>query len=91
MVAAAVCVARAWCGRHGRLGRVLQWGVVAVAAGLSIRAAAGVVWILGIAAPQGGIFYWLNLLVYTPACLALGLATASIARAGANVEELVDG
>lgn len=90
LVAAAVCFGRARWGRHGRMGRVLQWGTVAVTAGLAIRAAAGVVWILGIAVESGGTFYWLNLLVYTPMCLALGLATASIARSGSTVV-LVDG
>lgn len=42
--------------------------VAGLAAGLAFRAAVGVVWIF---TGAGTAFYWLNLLLYTPACIAL--------------------
>ncbi|MFD1936839.1 MULTISPECIES: DUF3995 domain-containing protein [Nonomuraea] len=63
-------------GRPARLsGRlpvvVTRLGGRLVAAGLLVRAVAGLVWALGIGASPATPFYWLNLLAYTPVCLAL--------------------
>lgn len=57
-------------GRY-RVTRLLVLGLVA---GLTARAAIGVVWALGIGTDTSTPFYWLNLFVYTPACVALVLA-----------------
>lgn len=61
-------------GRY-RLARLV---VMAVAAGLTARAAVGLVWALGIGTDSSTAFYWLNLFFYTPACLILGLADLSL-------------
>lgn len=58
--------------------------VCGLATGLAARTALGLVWAFGDA---GTAFYWLNLLVYTPACLALlaidvGLIRSRRARLG---------
>ena len=45
--------------------------VAGLAAGLALRAAAGVVWDFGLGADSGTAFYWLNLFFYTPACITL--------------------
>src|SRR3954451_11866423 len=42
--------------------------VAGLAAGLAVRAVLGLVWIFTSA---GTAFFWLNLLLYTPACIAL--------------------
>ena len=70
--------------RHGMLGHLipgplLQVGILAVAAGLLLRAVAGVGWVLGLAASQSKLFYRLNLLVYTPVCLVLFVAAVAAA------------
>jgi hypothetical protein len=80
--AASVVYLRARLGRHRRLGRWLQAGTVAVAAGLLVRGAAGVIWVTGTGVHGGTPFYWLNLLLYTPVCLAGGAATVAVARRG---------
>ncbi|MGI5228374.1 alpha/beta fold hydrolase [Actinoallomurus sp. CA-142502] len=67
-------------GRRHRLGWLPQAGTVAVAAGLLIRALAGLVWACGIGVRTGTAFYWLNLCAYTPACLGLGLAAVTVVR-----------
>jgi pimeloyl-ACP methyl ester carboxylesterase len=82
--AALVVGGRARLGRRHRLGWLLQAGTVAVTAGLLVRALAGLVWACGIGVRTDTAFYWLNLLVYTPACLVLGAAAAAVARYGAN-------
>ncbi|NUR95580.1 MAG: DUF3995 domain-containing protein, partial [Kribbellaceae bacterium] len=51
--------------------------VAGVAAGLATRAALGVVWVLTYASTP---FYWLNLFVYTPACIALCFADVTVLR-----------
>lgn len=53
-------------------------GAVAVAAGATLRAGAGIVWALGIGADRGSAFYRLNLTAYTPVCLLLCAATAIV-------------
>ncbi|GAA0264091.1 hypothetical protein GCM10009527_070210 [Actinomadura nitritigenes] len=54
-------------------------GTAAVAAGVALRAGAGVVWALGVGARRGSVFYRLNLTVYTPLCLVLTAATLGVA------------
>lgn len=54
-------------------------GTVAVAAGVALRAGAGVVWALGVGARRDSAFYRLNLAVYTPLCLVLTAATLRVA------------
>jgi hypothetical protein len=44
--------------------------VAGLAAGLAVRAGAGLVWITG-AVDSSTTFYWLNLLLYTPLCITL--------------------
>ena len=54
-------------GRY-RVARLAMGGLVA---GLGVRALAGLVWVAGVGSEVGPAFYWLNLFVYTPACLVL--------------------
>ena len=55
--------------------------VAGVAAGLAARATAGIVWACGVGTATGTTFYWLNLLLYTPLCVALCIADLSMLRA----------
>lgn len=85
LFAAALLVGgRARLGRRHRIGWLLQAGTVAVTAGLLVRALAGLVWACGIGVRTDTAFYWLNLFVYTPACLVLGAAAAAVARQEVN-------
>lgn len=52
--------------------------VVGLVAGLAARAALGLVWAFG---DTGTAFYWLNLLLYTPACLVLLMIDVGLIRA----------
>lgn len=54
--------------------RVSRLVVLGLVAGLTGRAAVGVVWAFGVGTDSSTPFYWLNLFIYTPACLALALA-----------------
>lgn len=63
---------------RGRWARLL---VLALVAGLTARTVLGVVWAFG-AGDGGSAFHWLNLLAYTPACLALLVADLGILRSG---------
>ena len=54
--------------------------VAGLAAGLTARATAGLVWITG-AGDTTTTFYWLHLLFYTPACIALCIADLRMLRA----------
>ncbi|MGQ4389495.1 DUF3995 domain-containing protein [Streptomyces sp. SAS_270] len=58
--------------------RLLRLGTLAVAAGLSLRALAGVYWLF--AQHTGTAFYWLNLGLYTPLCAVLCAAALKVAR-----------
>lgn len=58
---------------------LLQLGILTVATGLLLRGLAGIVWILRLAASKSELFYKLNLIVYTPACLALFAAAVAAA------------
>ena len=71
-LAAAVLTAR----RSGVARLVVRVLVV----GLACRAALGVGWAFGIGADPGTAFYWLNLLAYTPACVALAVLDRSLVR-----------
>ncbi|TCN32256.1 uncharacterized protein DUF3995 [Kribbella orskensis] len=51
--------------------RLAQLVVAGLAAGLAVRAAAGLVWDFGLGTDSGTAFYWLNLFFYTPACISL--------------------
>ncbi|WAZ19119.1 DUF3995 domain-containing protein [Streptomyces cinnabarinus] len=62
--------------RPGHL--LLRLGTLAVAAGLSLRASAGIYWL--IAEEPGTAFYWLNLMLYTPLCAVLAVAALRVAR-----------
>jgi len=81
-------------GLLGRLGRLLPTGlgtagVLVLAAGLAVRAAAGLVWIA--TAERGTPFWWLNLFAYTPACLGLVAACAVVLRPGRPGPDTVAG
>jgi hypothetical protein len=64
---------------RGRGGRLAALGSLAVAGGLGLRGAAGIVWITGAGSDPQTPFYWLNLLAYTPACLTLAPMAFSVA------------
>jgi len=59
-----------------------RWATRAVAAGLSVRAAAGLVWATGLGADTGSTFYTLNLTLYTPLCLTAAAAAWKLASSG---------
>ncbi|MCX5015055.1 DUF3995 domain-containing protein [Streptomyces sp. NBC_00555] len=65
---------------HSRRPRhlLLRFGTLAVAAGLSLRALAGIYWLF--AKETGTAFYWLNLMLYTPLCAVLTVAALRVAR-----------
>ena len=69
-------------GKPGRLipDSLLQLGTLVVAAGLLLRGVAGIGWVLGLGADPSTPFYKLNLIVYTPVCLALFAAALVAAR-----------
>ncbi len=72
LLAGAILTSARW-----RLSRLVVCGLVA---GLAVRAAAGLVWISG-AVDTSTAFYWLNLLLYTPLCVALCVADLKLVRA----------
>ncbi|MEV0978249.1 DUF3995 domain-containing protein [Streptomyces sp. NPDC049915] len=57
---------------------VLRLATLAVTAGLSLRALAGIYWLF--AKDTGTAFYWLNLALYTPLCAVLAVAALRVAR-----------
>ena len=59
---------------------LLQVGMLAIAGGLLLRGLAGIVWALKLIASQSKLFYSLNLLLYTPACLVLFIAAIVATR-----------
>jgi ABC-type uncharacterized transport system permease subunit len=80
LTAGAVAVpARAGMILTGVPGWIPAAGTVAVAAGVALRAGAGVVWALGVGARRDSAFYRLNLAVYTPLCFVLTAATLRVA------------
>lgn len=62
--------------------RLLGWLTLVVAAGLLARGLVGLAWMCRVGGGSGRVFYWLNLLVYTPVCLGFGLAAACVAGVG---------
>jgi hypothetical protein len=64
---------------HGLPGPLTLAGTIAVAAGLTLRALAGLGWALGIGARRDSVFYKLNLGLYTPVCVLLAAATIDVA------------
>ncbi|WP_406304429.1 DUF3995 domain-containing protein [Streptomyces sp. NBC_00885] len=70
--------------RARRRGRLLQAATVAVACGTALRGLVGLGWAFGLRAGldegAGDTFYWLNLALYTPLCLALAAAALRVAR-----------
>ncbi|MFG2879301.1 DUF3995 domain-containing protein [Streptomyces sp. NPDC048337] len=67
---------------RGRGGLVTRAVTGAVAAGMGVRALAGLGWVAGVLdSPAGSAFYALNLALYTPACLGFGWAAARLALA----------
>lgn len=57
-----------------------QLVTMGVGATVLIRAIAGAVWIIGIDASTATPFYWLNLFLYTPACLVMFTACVVVLR-----------
>ena len=74
--AAGLVIARS----QGRGGRLAALATAAVCGGLALRGGAGLIWATGIGTSTSAPFYWLNLLAYTPACLALAPLAFSVAR-----------
>ena len=72
LLAGAILTSARW-----RLSRLV---VVGLAVGLTARAAVGLVWITG-AVDTSTAFYWLNLFLYTPLCVALCVADLKLLRA----------
>ncbi|MGI8688083.1 MAG: DUF3995 domain-containing protein [Thermomicrobiales bacterium] len=68
-------------GRFGRLipDRVLQFGILVITAGALARGVAGIG--MALRGNAGTTFYRLNVVLYTPACLALFVAALAAARA----------
>lgn len=61
-----------------------QLGTMVTGAAVLIRAIAGVVWIAGIGSSAAMPFYWLNLFLYTPACLVMSVACVVVLRSSAH-------
>jgi len=74
LLASALVLFRGTLGREHRLGWLFQLATMALATGFALRGILGIVWIFGIGTGSGGPFFWLNLFLYTPLCLALGVA-----------------
>lgn len=75
-----------WRQHHGRVGaadRLAHLVTLAVAVMATAQLPFRTVWALGFGSPTAGpAFYWLNLLLYLPACATLALAAYRIARHG---------
>jgi 4,5:9,10-diseco-3-hydroxy-5,9,17-trioxoandrosta-1(10),2-diene-4-oate hydrolase len=85
LAALALIHARARVTRDHRLYPLLQAGTLAFLAFLCFRGMAGLVWCLGIGTPPDyPAYYWLNLLLYTPLCLAMAAAVFAVSRHGAK-------
>lgn len=85
--AAATVLLRTRAAPDRRLWWAVRAGTVAVAGGLLLRALAGVVWVFGVGTDTGSLFYWLNLLAYTPLCLGLGAAAVAVARSRDGIRD----
>jgi hypothetical protein len=58
---------------------LLQLGLLVLATGFLLRGLLGIVWVLGLLSSKSELFYKINLLVYTPVCLILFVATVVVA------------
>lgn len=81
--------------RLGKLGRLipaslLQVGILVVTSALLVRGVVGIGWVLGLGANPKTPFYWLNLLIYTPACLVIFAAAVAAARSERSKGKLAD-
>lgn len=63
---------------RGRGGRLAKAVALALGGGLLARAELGLAWAFGLGTDTGTPFYWLNLLLYTPLCVALAFATGAV-------------
>ena len=77
--------------RLGALGRripdrLLQFGILLIAAGLLIRGVAGIG--MALRGDVSPLFYRLNVVLYTPACLALFVAAIAASRAEGSHDDL---
>ncbi|GGP79220.1 DUF3995 domain-containing protein [Streptosporangium pseudovulgare] len=63
---------------RGQGGRPAKVVTLALGGGLLVRAELGLAWASGLGTDTGTPFYWLNLLLYTPLCVALGFATGVV-------------
>ncbi|WP_085985673.1 alpha/beta fold hydrolase [Longispora albida] len=77
LLTGAACVVAASRDRGGLIARL---GALAVACGLLTRGLIGAGWAAGLGFGPGSAFYWLNLFVYVPLCLAAGIATLLVTR-----------
>ncbi|MPZ83478.1 MAG: alpha/beta fold hydrolase [Actinophytocola sp.] len=77
---AGVVLARALLGRRHRFGALWQAGAAVVTAGVLLRGLLGLVWAVPATGHVPGAFYWTNVLVYTPLCLALAAAGLRLLR-----------
>lgn len=88
---AGLVLARTLLGRDHRWGLLWQLGAAAVTAGVLIRAIAGLVWATPGVTDVPGSFYWANVLVYTPLCLAMGTAGLRLLRARPTSGQFLEG
>ncbi|WP_168211652.1 alpha/beta fold hydrolase [Ruania zhangjianzhongii] len=79
-VGAGLVAARALLGRGHRLGLLWQLGTAAVTAGVLTRGLLGVLWAIPATGHLPDGFYWINLLAYTPLCLAMAIAGFRLLR-----------
>jgi pimeloyl-ACP methyl ester carboxylesterase len=63
-----------------RFGLLWQVGTAVVTVGLLVRGLLGVVWAIPAVGHVDAGFYWVNVIVYTPLCLALGIAGLRLSR-----------
>jgi 4,5:9,10-diseco-3-hydroxy-5,9,17-trioxoandrosta-1(10),2-diene-4-oate hydrolase len=84
VVAAVAVTIRATNARGTRAYTLSHLVVLCLVVGVAARAALGVIWAFGIGTDTSSSFYWLNLLLYTPAAVLLVLADLSILRRGAS-------
>lgn len=73
LVAAVLVLGRGFLSRDHRLGWVCHSATAAVTVGMALRGLLGVVWMIPAAGYLPPGFYWANLCVYTPLCLALAV------------------
>jgi hypothetical protein len=61
-----------------------QLVTMGIGAAVLIRAIAGIAWIIGIDSSTTMSFYWLNLFLYTPACMVMFAACVVVLRSPAH-------